>query len=87
MPIKAYYSAPVRDFLQDEDERILGVLTTEHHHSLEEQQRWAWLQQICILKTALASHPDGRVFLELYIPRMGKRVDVVLVTGDVVFRG
>jgi hypothetical protein len=54
MPVKAYYNSPVSDFLVNDDERILGVLTTEHHFALEEQQRWAWLQQISILKEALS---------------------------------
>src|ERR1700733_7655675 len=85
MPIKAYYSASVSTFLGDDPERILGVLTGEHHHSLEEPQRWAWLQQISILKMALARRPDGRLFLEFYIPRMGKRADAVLITENIVF--
>ncbi|HEX3470663.1 MAG TPA: DUF2075 domain-containing protein [Silvibacterium sp.] len=85
MPIKAYYNAPVSDFLKDDAERILGVLTTEHHHALEQQQRWAWIQQISILKEALSSRPNGRIFLEFYIPRMGKRADAVLVSGNLVF--
>jgi hypothetical protein len=85
MPIKAYYKATVQHFLHDDAERILGVLTTEHHHALDEQQRWAWLQQISILKTALATRPDGRLFLEFYIPRMGKRADAVLLSENIVF--
>ena len=85
MPIKAYYNAPVSDFLHDDAERILGVLTTEHHHALEQQQTWAWHQQISILKKALSNRPNGRIFLEFYIPRMGKRVDAVLVTDNIVF--
>jgi hypothetical protein len=85
MPIKAYYDAPISSFVKDDPERILGVLTAQHHHALEEQQRWAWLQQVSILKTALAERPDGRIFLEFYIPRMGKRADVVLVSGNIVF--
>ncbi len=85
MPIRAYYSTPLRSFIDDDTERILGVLTTEHHHALEEQQRWAWLQQISILKAALANRPHGRIFLEFYIPRMGKRADAVLLVGNIVF--
>ena len=46
MPIKAYYYALVSRFLQDDADRILGVLTGAHHHALDEQQRWAWLQEI-----------------------------------------
>jgi hypothetical protein len=85
MPIKAYYNASVASFLKDDPDRILGVLTSVHHHALEEEQRRAWLQQTSILKAALADLRDGRVFLELYIPRMGKRADAVLITGNIVF--
>jgi len=85
MPIKAYYSAPVSRFLEDDPDRILGVLTSEHHHALEEPQRWAWLQQVSILKDALVGRPDGQIFLEFYIPRMGKRADALLIAENVVF--
>ena len=85
MPIKAYYEETVFSFLKDDTERILGVLTAKHHHTLEEQQRWAWLQQISILKASLASRPHGRIFLEFYIPRMGKRADAVLIEENIVF--
>src|SRR5579863_1631929 len=85
MPVRAYYNATVPDFLKDDAERILGVLTAEHHHALEQPQRWAWLQQISILKDSLVSQPDGRIFLEFYIPRMGKRADAVLIAKNIVF--
>ena len=85
MPIRAYYNSPISSFLKDNPERILGLLTTEHHHALEQQQRWAWLQQLSILKAALASRPNGRIFLEFYIPRMGKRADAVLIAESTVF--
>ena len=66
MPIRAYYSATVTNFLKDDAERILGVLTAAHHHALEEPQRWAWLQQISILKTALASRSEEEFSRVLY---------------------
>jgi plasmid stability protein len=85
MPVKSYYDATVFTFLQEDTERILGILAAKHHHSLEEQQRWAWLQQISILKASLAKRPEGRIFLEFYIPRMGKRADAILIEGSIVF--
>src|SRR5258706_4220651 len=85
MPIKAYYNATVSSFLKEDAERILGVLTAEHHHALEEQQRSAWLQQVSILRLALASQLDGKIFLEFYIPRMGKRADAVLIAANIIF--
>ncbi len=85
MPIRAYYNVRICDFLKDDPDRILGVLTAQHHHALEEQQRFAWLQQISILKTALPEQANGRIFLELCIPRMGKRADAVLLVENIVF--
>jgi hypothetical protein len=85
MPIKAYYAATVSSFLKEDAERVLGVLASEHHHALEEQQRSAWLQQLSILKANLVGQPDARVFIEFYIPRMGKRADVVLIAKNIVF--
>jgi hypothetical protein len=85
MPIKAYYHSSIPDFLHDGPERILGILTSEHHHSLEEPQKWAWTQQISILKDALHDQSVGGLFLEFYIPRMGKRVDALLIISNIVF--
>jgi hypothetical protein len=45
----------------------------------------AWHQQILILKEALGARPDGRIFLEFYIPRMGKRADALLIAENIVF--
>ena len=85
MGIRAYYNAPLADFLEEDTERLLGILTEHHHHALEEQQRWAWLQQISALKVAFADRFEGHIFLELYIPRMGKRADAVLLSSNIVF--
>jgi hypothetical protein len=85
MPVRAYYNASLHSFANDDTERVLGVLATEHHHTLEEQQRWAWLQQIAILKAAFSRRLEGWIFLEFYIPRMGKRADAVLIAKNIVF--
>ena len=50
MSVRAYYNAAIRDFLNDDDDRILGILTAGHHHSLEGPQRWAWQEQLKVLK-------------------------------------
>ncbi len=85
MPIKAYYNATLQSFVNDDIDRILGVLTAQHHHALEESQSWAWLRQIQILKAVLSGGPNGRIFLEFYIPRMGKRADALLIANNIVF--
>lgn len=81
----AYYAAPVSDFFHTPDNAILGELARSHHHELEHLQRNAWILQISILKQLLGDRPDGYIFFEFSIPRMGKRADVVLLQGGLVF--
>jgi hypothetical protein len=85
MSVKAYYNAEVRNFLDDDDDRILGILTAGHHHSLEGQQRWAWQEQIHVLRASLRNLQSGHLFLEFYIPRMGKRADALLIIAGIIF--
>ena len=36
-------------------------------------------------RLSLVNQADGRIFLEFYIPRMGKRADAVLIAENIVF--
>ncbi len=54
------------------------------HHTVLLTQRDAWLQQIAILKEQLTNR-DGHVILEYSIPRMGSRVDAILIIDSCVF--
>ena len=51
---------------------------------MDPSQRDAWVGEIAVLKTALAGI-DGSVFLEFDVPRIGSRIDAVLVAGPAVF--
>jgi hypothetical protein len=81
---RAYYSDTVSDFLKRNDDEILGKLAQENDFALEQTQRDAWLEEIRILKNILPPY-KGSVYFEYSIPRMGKRIDVVLVIGSVIF--
>lgn len=78
----AYYAALVSDFLADTTESIVGALTMRSG-SVDASQRDAWVGQIAVLRTALDAC-DGSVFLEFDVPRIGSRIDAVLVTGPAV---
>jgi len=82
---RSYYSQNLPDFLTDNSDFILGKLTKNHQFALEEQQRNAWIKQIDILKNELNGLNSGHILFEYSIPRMGKRVDVVLIYSGVVF--
>ena len=51
---------------------------------MEPSQRDAWVGGVAVLKTALTDI-DGCVFLEFNVPRIGSRIDAVLVAGPAVF--
>jgi hypothetical protein len=81
---KYFYSADIEDFINQSVQEIIGELTLQNQFSLEMTQSWAWVRQIEILKTALEGH-RGQVLFEFSIPRMGRRIDVVVVVEGVVF--
>ncbi len=81
-----YYSDAIADFLGKEEAAILGELAAANTFALDSTQRDAWVAEICILKQTLVSlGTDGHVFLEYSIPRLGKRVDAIVLFGPIVF--
>ncbi|MDQ1244319.1 MAG: hypothetical protein QG567_852 [Campylobacterota bacterium] len=83
--MRAYYSDKIENFIQHDTSAILGQLTQKHSYSLEDLQKNAWLKQIDILKQHLYVFKNGHLFFEFSIPRMGKRVDNILVINDLIF--
>ena len=82
---RAYYSNNIRAFLLEPDSSILGELTANHSNRiLEELQVNAWRKQISILKNQLSEF-EGQIYFEFAIPRMGKRVDNIVIIDAVVF--
>jgi len=82
---RAYYQNSIRDFIEDDESYILDQLTEHHHFNLDQSQRYAWKAQVHDLKEELRNLPKGNVYFEFSIPRMGKRVDVVIVIDNLVF--
>ncbi|HUR65626.1 MAG TPA: DUF2075 domain-containing protein [Chitinophagaceae bacterium] len=81
---RSFYSDSIVSFLQTSDEQILGILSKNNEFSLESPQKEAWLKEIRILKGVVKIN-DGHIFFEYSIPRMGKRIDVVLLIKNVIF--
>lgn len=81
---RAYYSETISGFLYAAAENILGKLAENSTFALETTQRDAWMEQIRILKEVLPPF-KGSIFFEYSIPRMGRRIDVVLLIGSTIF--
>jgi len=81
---REYYSDSIANFLKSTTEEILGKLAINSEFSLEQTQRGAWLEEIRIMHKVLSSR-QGTIYFEYSIPRMGRRIDVILLIGPVVF--
>ena len=79
-----YYSDTLTNFFSTDPALILGKLAKANEFALEQTQRGAWEQEISILKQALLGY-TGQIYFEYSIPRMGKRIDVVLLISSVIF--
>ncbi len=79
-----YYSDSIEIFVRTSPDEILGKLTRGSDFPIEQTQRDAWLEEIRILKKVL-SNVEGSIYFEYAIPRMGKRIDIVLLIGSVIF--
>ena len=65
---------------------MLGLLARNSAFAIEATQRDAWLAQIHILRNSLKPYRGrGKVYFEFAVPRLGKRIDVVLLIDHVVF--
>lgn len=81
---RAYYSALIPAFLRAPTEEIMGALSLNNDYALIQTQRDAWAAQIEILRSTLTGR-EGSIYFEYSIPRMGRRIDVVLLIGPVIF--
>lgn len=81
---RAYYSSSIDIFRQTSKDEILGKIVQGSEFAIEGEQRDAWLEEISILREVLSSF-EGSVYFEYSIPRMGRRIDVVLLIETVIF--
>lgn len=81
---REYYSDSISNFLGSSFEKILGTLSDNNDFALIPTQRDAWRTQIVELQNILTPF-QGSIYFEYSIPRMGRRIDVVLLIGPVIF--
>ena len=82
---RSYYSNFISNFCVEDDNNILGHLTRNSTFDITSLQTIAWREQIRILKEKLPSLEQGKIYFEYSIPRMGKRVDNILIIRDFIF--
>lgn len=81
---RAFYSDSISKFLIQSSNEIIGILNNPANGAFLQTQQQAWHYQINLLKSILKTY-DGRIYFEYAIPRMGRRIDVLLLLGSAIF--
>ena len=82
------YRALYLDFLAQDEETILGELLAHAAGDVELTQRNAWQAQVAALKSLdlpLPTSASAIIYFELTVPRLGRRVDVVIIAAHALF--
>lgn len=84
---RCLYDNNLVDFLIEPAVSILGKLCDRYHGDAKTTTREAWKGEISAMKDTLSRFSDknGRIIFEYDIPRLGKRIDVVLLYKGIVF--
>ncbi|MBL8360114.1 MAG: DUF2075 domain-containing protein [Rubrivivax sp.] len=83
---RAHYHDAIEAFLERSSEHVCGALANRSDFDVERPQLRAWAAQIGLLQPVLRPYSNrGHVFFEFVLPRVGRRIDVVVVIDHVVF--
>ena len=87
MPNRCLYIATFKEFLKQERLSILGCLHSNYHGETLTTTDEAWLTEIDILHQILViwQEENAHIIFEYEIPRLGKRIDVVLLLRGLIF--
>ena len=81
---RSFYSDTIENFLLTKAEEIIGKMALKSKFADEVNQKNAWREEINTLQNVLRKY-NGGIYFEFSIPRMGQRIDVVLLIKSVIF--
>lgn len=82
--LRYYYCDTIEEFQRKSTKEIFGIISSSNQFDSNSNQNKSWEYQIELLKNILVDI-KGTIFFEFSIPRMGKRVDCILIIKNVVF--
>ncbi len=84
---RCLYNNNFATFLNMDSASIYRILDDNYHGEALTTTRDAWKVEIDIMKNVISSlnNNDGQIIFEYDIPRLGKRIDVVLLYRGIVF--
>lgn len=87
MANRCLYSASFGEFMNSKPLTILGALHNNYHGDTPTTTDEAWMGEITIMQQVLMPWKEehGQIIFEYDIPRLGKRIDVVLLLRGLIF--
>lgn len=87
MTNRYFYKAPFRKFVDSSEETIFGHISINDEGDSVSEQKYAWSEEIKVLKQVLLpwKYENAEIIFEYSIPRLGKRIDVVLLLRGIIF--
>lgn len=82
---RSYYSNDIQSFLNQDNYSIFGEITANDQFSAEDLQKNTWNREIEILKRELSQFLDGHIIFEYTIPRIGNRIDNIVIYKGIIF--
>ena len=84
---RCLYNSSFEEFISVKASAVFGELCEKYHGEALTTTREAWIEEISILKDVLSQYSDkeGKIIFEYDIPRLGKRIDVVLLLEGIIF--
>ncbi|MBQ1563980.1 DUF2075 domain-containing protein [Candidatus Saccharibacteria bacterium] len=84
---RCLYENDLCGFLDSDEKSIMGILVENYNGQVQTTQVDAWKEEILAMRNIVARLNDksGRIIFEYDIPRLGKRVDVVLLYRGIIF--
>jgi hypothetical protein len=82
---RAYLAIEAENVPAFSDSHLFGQLAQKLPFAIEPTQSAAWKYQIGHLRTLAAELPGAHFFMEFLIPRMGRRVDLIVIFDGVIF--
>ena len=82
-----FYQSSIFDFLSSSVDIIFGQMSRVDEMNTTATQKYAWEQEIGIMKETLLPYKKEKAWIlfEYTIPRLGKRVDVVVLLRERIF--
>lgn len=81
----AFYSNDIKTFLNQNEDEIFGIIVKNDEFDSACKQKDAWIAQIRLLKNVLNRYSNGSIIFEYTIPRVGGRIDNVVLIDDTIF--